>query len=273
MAAAITPAGQAGPAAPDLLWSTGDYDRLASYGSAAEAARLLRFAGVRRGDRVLDVGTGSGIVAIAAAQRGARATGVDPTPALLEKARENAAIANEDGIEWQHGAAERLPFPDASFDAVVSQFAHMFATDPAAAAAEMLRVLKPGGCLAFAAWVPHGLAPQLMGLSFRYVPSPAPPAASPFRWGDPQGVRDYLGDRVRDVQFEHAALLLPALSAGHARRLFEETFGPTVLLTHALRADPLRLNEWRRDHDDIAKRYFMDGRVRFEYLLTRAIKA
>jgi SAM-dependent methyltransferase len=260
--------------APDVqdVWSAGDYDRLASYGSAPEAARLVRFAGVQPEDRVLDVGTGSGLVAIIAAQRGARATGVDPTPELLTKAKDNAALAGCRDIEWLEGAAEHLPFPDASFDIVLSQYAHMFSPQPAAAAREMLRVLKPGGRIAFAAWTPDGLAPRLMGLTFRYVP-PMPGAAppSPFEWGHADGVRKYLGDRVRDLGFEPAALHLPALSAPHARRLFEETFGPTLLLVRALSEDPARLAEWRREHDAAAAEFFADGRLRFDYLLARAV--
>src|SRR5678815_3186052 len=114
-----TPDTTSTPAIEDV-WSVGDYDRLASYGSAPEAARLVRFAGVQPGDRVLDVGTGSGLVAIIAAQRGARVTGVDPTPELLAKAKENAGLAGCGDIEWHEGAAERLPLPDASFDVVLS---------------------------------------------------------------------------------------------------------------------------------------------------------
>jgi SAM-dependent methyltransferase len=257
---------------PDV-WSVGDYDRLASYGSAPEAAHLVRFAGVRAGECVLDVGTGSGLVAIVAAQQGARATGVDPTPALLAKATENAALAGCPDIEWQPGAAEALPFADASFDVVLSQYAHMFSPQPDTAAREMLRVLKPGGRIAFAAWTPDGLAPRLMGLTFRYLP-PMPGGAppSPFNWGDAQGVARYLKDRVRDVVFEPAALQLPALSTAHARRLFEETFGPTVLLVRALSLEPTRLAQWRSEHDAAAADFFADGRLRFDYLLTRAIK-
>ncbi len=260
------------PAIQDV-WSVGDYDRLASYGSAPEAARLVRFAGVQPEDRVLDVGTGSGLVAIIAAQQGARATGVDPTPELLAKAKENAALAGCRDIEWREGAAEGLPFPDASFDIVLSQYAHMFSPQPEAAAREMLRVLKPAGRIAFAAWSPDALAPRLMGLTFRYLP-PMPGAAppSPFEWGHAEGVRKYLGERVRDLGFEPGALQLPALSAGHARRLFEETFGPTVLLVRALSNDPARLAQWRHEHDAAAAEFVADGRLRFDYLLTRAIK-
>jgi hypothetical protein len=138
----------------------------------------------------------------------------------------------------------------------------------------MLRVLKPGGRLAFAAWTPEGLAPRLMGLSFQYLPPvPGDPPPSPFEWGDPRGVQRYLGDRVRDLRFERAALHLPALSPGHARRILEETFGPTVLLVQGLTADPIRLAEWRDAHDRIAGDFFADGTLAFEYLLTRATKA
>ena len=119
-----------GAPAIENVWSAGDYDRLASYGSAPEAAHLVRFAGVQPGDRVLDVGTGSGLVAIVAAQRGARVTGVDPTRELIAKAKENAALAGCGDIEWHEGAAELLPFADATFDVVLSQYSHKFSPQP-----------------------------------------------------------------------------------------------------------------------------------------------
>jgi SAM-dependent methyltransferase len=267
-----TPDSTGAPAVQEV-WSAGDYDRLASYGSPPEAAHLVRFAGVQSQHRVLDVGTGSGLVAIVAAQQGAHATGIDPTPALLAKAKDNAALAGCRGIEWCEGAAESLPFPDASFDIVLSQYAHMFSPQPEAAAREMLRVLKPLGRIAFAAWTPDGLAPRLMGLTFRYLPPmPGAAPASPFEWGHAEGVRKYLAGRVRDLDFEPAALQLPALSTAHARRLFEESFGPTVLLVSALSNDPSRLAQWRHEHDAAAADFFADCRLRFDYLLSRAIK-
>jgi ubiquinone/menaquinone biosynthesis C-methylase UbiE len=174
-------------AAIQEFWSGGDYDRLASYGSAAEASHLVRFAGVNASDRVLDVGTGSGIAAIVAAWRGAHVSGIDPTPVLLAKAGDNATLAGVD-VRWENGLAESLPFPDASFDVVFSQYAHMFSAAPERAASEMLRVLRPGGRIAFAAWTPDGIAPRLMGLSFAYLPPmPGPPPPSPFLWGEPRG--------------------------------------------------------------------------------------
>jgi SAM-dependent methyltransferase len=269
---AAHPTRDAAIAAVDEFWAGGDYDRLASYGSAAEASRLVRWAGIEAGDRVLDVGTGSGIAAIVAARDGARVTGVDPTAALLAAARENAALAGVE-VTWRDGLAEALPFEDGSFDVVVSQYAHMFSAQPEAAASEMLRVLRPGGRLAFAAWTPDGLAPRLMALAAAYLgPAPGPTPPSPFLWGEPCGVRAYLGTRVHDLRFEHAALALPALSPAHARRLLEETFSPTVLLVRLLAGRADRLAQWRREHDALAADDFADGRLRFEYLLTRATK-
>src|SRR6201998_3567852 len=92
------------------------------------AAHLVRFAGIRAGESVLDVGTGTGVVAVTAARAGARVSALDLTPELLVEARENGKIAGHPEIVWQEGDAENLPYPDASFDVVVSQFGHMFAT-------------------------------------------------------------------------------------------------------------------------------------------------
>src|SRR5919204_4910400 len=107
------------------------------------AARLVKFANVRAGQYVLDVGCGTGVVAITAARIGARVRGVDLTPELLERARENASVANVE-IDFREGDVEALPFADAIFDLVLSQFGHMFAPRPNVAIAEMLRVLRPG---------------------------------------------------------------------------------------------------------------------------------
>ena len=108
------------------------------------AAQLVRFAQVAPGERVLDVGTGTGVVAITAARAGARVSGLDLTPELLVDARENARIAGLDGIEWTEGDAEQLPYADACFDVVLSQFGHMFAPRPEVTIAEMRRGAKAG---------------------------------------------------------------------------------------------------------------------------------
>src|SRR5262245_50314695 len=119
--------------------------------STPVAAQLVKHARMQSGQRVLDVACGTGVVAVTAARRGAQVTGLALTPALLERARENTAIAGL-SIDWHEGDVENLPFGDAAFDVVTSQFGHIFAPRPEVAIAQMLRVLKPGGTIAFATW-------------------------------------------------------------------------------------------------------------------------
>src|SRR5688572_11512441 len=101
-----------------------------------KAATLVNFAEIRAGDKVLDVGCGTGVVAVTAARKGAKATGLDLTPALLERAKYNAEQAGV-SIDWHEGDAEALPFSDNQFDVVLSQFGHMFAPRPLVAIGEM----------------------------------------------------------------------------------------------------------------------------------------
>ena len=236
------------------------------------AARLVRHAGVKPGMRVLDVGCGTGVVAITAARLGASVNGIDLTPELLTRARENSRIASVD-VEWQEGDAEQLPFGDTQFDVVLSQFAHMFAPRPEVATSEMLRVLKPGGTIAFSTWPPELFVGTSMALSGRYMPAPPQAVAPPSLWGDPNIIRQRLGNAVRDIVFDRACLLVPALSPQHFRANLERSAGPMVKLVQALSAsDPERLNGFRREFDAIVAHYFENNLVRQDYLLTRATK-
>jgi SAM-dependent methyltransferase len=120
---------------------------------------------------------------------------------LLEQARENAHIAGVE-LEWQETDVENLPFGDAQFDVVMSQFGHMFAPRPEVAVSEMLRVLRPGGTLAFSTWPPNQFVAQMFALTARYAPPPPPGVASPVLWGEPSIIRERLGAAVRDLVFE-----------------------------------------------------------------------
>ena len=236
------------------------------------AARLVKFANVRAGQNVLDVGCGTGVVAVTAARKGARVHGVDLTPELLERARENANIAQAE-IDFREGDAEALAFDDATFDVVLSQFGHMFAPRPDVAIHEMLRVLKPGGTIAFATWPPE----LLIGSSFRlvssYMPPPPPGVSPPPQWGDIATVRERLGDAVKDILFDRACMLFPALGVQNYRNHIERTAGPMLKLVEMLSAsDPQRLAQFRREYDALIAPYFEDNIVRQDYLITRAIK-
>lgn len=236
------------------------------------AAKLVNHARVAAGARVLDVACGTGVVAITAALRGARVTALDLTPALLDHARENAQLAGAT-IDFHEGDVEQLPFADASFDVVVSQYGHIFAPRPEVAIGEMLRVLKPGGTIAFSTWPPELFLGRMFALTARYMPPPPVPAAPPALWGDPNVVRERLGDRVRDLVFDRERMLAPALSIAHYRTAVERTGGPILKLVETLSAsDPARLAEFRRECDALTREYFADNQVRQDYLLTRATK-
>ena len=137
---------------------------------------------------------GTGVVAVTAARRGARVTGLDLTPELLERARENAAIAKVT-VDFHEGDVETLPFDDSEFDVVLSQFGHMFAPRPEIAIAEMLRVLRPGGTIAFSTWPAEMVIGRMFALAAKYAPPPPPGVSPPPLWGDPDIIRDRLGDR------------------------------------------------------------------------------
>jgi SAM-dependent methyltransferase len=236
------------------------------------AAQLVKHANVHTGQSVLDVGCGTGVVAVTAARLGAQVTGVDLTPALLELARENAQIAGVK-IDWREGDVENLPFADGAFDVVLSRFGHMFAPRPETATAEMLRVLKPGGTVAFATWPPELLAGRMFMLGARYAPSPPPGLAPPHQWGDPAIVSHRLGNAVNDIIFDRGTMIVPALSPQHFRTTFEKTAGPLIKLVESLSAsDPAKLAAFRSEYEALIAEYFEENIVRQGYLLTCAIK-
>jgi SAM-dependent methyltransferase len=236
------------------------------------AARLIKHAKIVAGQRVLDVACGTGVVAITAARAGARVSGLDLTPQLLERARENAHLATVE-IDWREGDAEELPFDDGSFDVVVSQFGHMFAPRPDVVLNEMLRVLKPGGTIAFSTWPPELFVGRSFALVARYAPPLPPGIAPPPLWGDPNVVRERLGKSVRDIVFDRDCMLVQALSAPHYRTFFERSAGPVIRLVEALStSDPTRLSEFRHEFEALIGEYLRDNLLRQDYLLTRAMK-
>jgi SAM-dependent methyltransferase len=209
---------------------------------------------------------------VTAARIGARVTGLDLTSALLERARENSQIAGVE-IDWREGDAEALPFEDGAFDVVMSQFGHIFAPRPEVAIGEMLRVLKPGGTIAFATWPPELFMGRMFTLIAGYAPPPPPGVAPPTQWGDPGIVTERLGTAVKDVVFDRGTMLVPALSPQHLRTRAEKTLGPLIKLVETLSAtDPTKLASLRREYEDLVAQYYHDNTIRQDYLLTRASK-
>lgn len=238
------------------------------------AGEVVAFAGVKSGDSVLDVGCGTGVAAITAARAGATATGLDLTPVLLERARENAAIAAVE-VEFTEGDVEALPYEDSSFDVVLSQFGHMFAPRPEIAVAEMLRVLKPHGVIAFVTWPPEHIMGQFFALVGRVMPSPhgAPAAAPPQLWGDPNIVRARLGEAVSGLQFRRSAIFVPALSPQHVLQAFESGFGPIKnLLMRLDQSNPDYAASIRSDIVRLARENIQKNVLVQDYLMSRATK-
>ena len=159
------------------VWAGGDYSAVAAR-IPVISELLCDAADLRAGDRVLDVAGGSGNTALAAARLGARVTSLDYVPSLLERAAERAA-AEGLAIDLVEGDAQALPFPDASFDAVISVVGVMFAPDQRRAAAELLRVVRPGGTIALASWTPGGFIGGLLRTVGAHVPPPAGLAPRP----------------------------------------------------------------------------------------------
>lgn len=234
------------------------------------AASLVEFAVVGPGEAVIDAGCGTGVVAVTAARRGARVQGLDLSPVLLEEARKNAALIDLP-ITFKEGDVEALPYEDASFDVVLSQFGHMFAPRPQVALAEMLRVLKPGGRIAFSTWPPDLLIGRMFTLMSKYNPPP-PGAASPVEWGNANVVRERLGQAVRDIVQTQDEMLVPALSPHHFRAGIESSAGPILKVLENLGREPRRQAEFRAELDAIFAQYFFRNLVRQTFLMTRAVK-
>ena len=234
------------------------------------AGHLVKFAQIGPGDTVLDVGTGTGVVALTAARAGAQVTALDLTPELLEQARDNARIAQRLDITWTEGDAEQLPYPDASFDVVLSQFGHMFAPRPDVAIAEMHRVLKPDGRIAFATWPPEHVVGRMFSFVGRHSPPPPAGASPPAQWGDPAVIAGRLKTRFDAPFFERGVMSFPALSGAHYRLFMERSVGPMQKLVERHATEPAKLDLLRAEFDAMVAPYHVDNIVRQDYLLTRA---
>ena len=228
----MTPTTPAPTASPDLAaitlrqrdtWSTGDYHVVAlTIVPAAEA--LVESADPHPRQRVLDVACGSGNVALVAARRYCDVTGVDYAPGLLDRARRRAA-AEGTSVDFREADAQHLPFPNDSFDVVLSCFGVMFAPDQERAAAEMLRVCRPGGRIGLSNWTPDGFGGAFFATVSRY--NPPPPGLRPAsRWGTEAGARELLGHGTSALRLEPRRVVAYYPSVNEAVEMFRQWFGP-----------------------------------------------
>ena len=210
-------------------WSSGDY---AVIGTTLQIVgeELCEALDVRSGQKVLDVAAGNGNASLAAARRWCDVVATDYVPALLERARERARADRLD-MQFREADAEALPFPDGSFDVVVSVFGVMFTPDQDRAAAELARVCKRGGKIGLANWTPDGFIGQLFKTIGRHVP-PAPGARSPALWGTRARIAELFESDAVSVASVHRNFVFRYRSPAHWLKVFKSYYGP-VLKTFA----------------------------------------
>lgn len=252
------------------VWSTGRYPSLAPNLLPA-IARLVHAAGVDPGDSVLDVGCGTGNVAITAHRSGASVVGVDLARPMVDLARSSAAVANANDIRWVEGDAEALPFSDGEFDVILSNFGHVFAPNPARAGRELTRVAASGGRIAFTAWSPDGVVGELTAVLERHVGDRVGDPRSHLRWGDPSVVREYLPD-VAEIDCQRRISRFRYVSPEHFWREFAEESGPLAPVVGAM-ADGSERTALRRAAVSALAEWFGDNAVRVQYLQVRAVVA
>jgi SAM-dependent methyltransferase len=254
-------------------WMAGDFGRIATF-TIQPAEDFVNRIPIQPGSRVLDVACGTGNTAIPAARAGATVTGVDIASNLLAQAKQRAAAEHLD-IRFEEGDAEELPFPDRSFDVVLTMFGAMFAPRPDRVAAELLRVCKPGGIVAMANWTPQGFVGKSFQITSRLLPPP-PGLPAPVLWGDEATVRQRLspGTSSLDLNRQKFWFHYPFSPAGTVD-FFRQYFGPTQVAFSRLDqagqvALATQLEALWSEHNTAT-----DGttRVETEYLDVRAVRA
>ena len=257
------------------MWALGDYPAVVTDIVSPLGPTLVEAAGVRRGDRVLDIAAGSGNAAIPAALAGAEVVASDLTPELLETGRK---VAEEQGatLEWRQADAENLPFGDGEFGVVLSCLGAMFAPHHQSSADELVRVCRPGGTIGLLSWTPQGFIGQMFATMKPYAPPPPPGAQPAPLWGSEEHVRALLGDRVTDVEARRQVLTVDHFGTPEDfRDYFKDNYGPTIAVYRFIADDQDRVAALDRDLADLARRFDTgEGStvVEWEYLLLTARK-
>jgi SAM-dependent methyltransferase len=249
-------------------WAAGDYPAVARHIDDGPVRAALKAAQVQPGTRVLDVATGSGNVALRAAEARAQVVGLDLVPELLDVAHSRAQAAGLD-VEWVHGDAEALPFADGSFDSVTSVFGVQFAPRHQVTADELVRVCRRGGTIGLVNWTPEGLIGEMFQVMGHYLPKPPAFVTAPPRWGDEGHVRELFAGHDVTLSFTRESNLFAFETVDAYQTFFEERYGPTIKAQEKL-APEGRWDECRAELRDLFERMntATDGtcRIQAEYV-------
>jgi SAM-dependent methyltransferase len=254
-----------------LTWASGDFHEIARQ-NVVMAEALCGAVDPHAGESVLDVACGSGTAALVAARRYCEVTGIDFVATLIERARRRAA-AEVLEVDFRVADAQALPFPDASFQVILSVYGVQFAPDQERAASELLRVCRPGGRIGLATPIPEGWSGDFFAAHARYAPPP-PGVRPPLRWGTDAGLDELLGAGTRSIESEQRTALQYFRSIEHAVEVISTFFGPTIRASATVDAEARR--RLRRDIKAVFERYnrATDGTAVIEnrYLLTVATR-
>jgi ubiquinone/menaquinone biosynthesis C-methylase UbiE len=218
-------------------WTSGDYARIGNT-LVIMGELLCEAVDVHAGDKVLDVATGSGNTAISAARRFCDVTGIDYVPELIEQARKRAEVEGM-SIAFDVGDAEDLPYPDASFDVVLSTLGVMFAPNQEKVAEELLRICRSGGKIALANWTPDGFIGNMFRTLGKHVPPP-PGIKPPPLWGTEERLRELLGEDIASLEVTRRSYMFRYPSAGHFVEYFRSYYGPTLKAFESLEPEGQR---------------------------------
>jgi SAM-dependent methyltransferase len=252
------------------VWGLGEYDVL---GRAFEpaATALCDACAVSAGQEVLDVGAGTGNFTIACAREGASVVASDISPGMVERGRARTEAEGFD-VEWVEADVEALPFEDGRFDCVGSTFGAFIAPRPGVAAAEMFRVVRPGGTVGMTAWTPEGWFGHYQALARRFVPL-AEGAPGPEEWGVENTARTRLEGLASHVDVERGNVVFIADSPEDFGAVFRQS-PPVVAASQNLPEE--QFSELLGGTQELARDWNLadDGsvRVEVEYLLIVARK-
>ncbi|HEY7835951.1 MAG TPA: methyltransferase domain-containing protein [Solirubrobacteraceae bacterium] len=253
------------------MWTAGDYPEVARRIESV-GRYVVECAGAAPGVELLDVATGAGNVSLPAAIAGAKVTGLDLTPKLLEVARARAAEAGVE-LELIEGDAEQLPFAENSFDRVTSCFGVMFAPRHDVAAGELARVARPGARIVVTAWTPQGFVGSNFRTAASYMPPPPPELMPPVMWGEEEHVREIFDGSGAELSFERRTVPFEGASVEQFMADDERMLGPAVMAKAALEPQG-RYEDLRRDmvamYEDCNEADDGSFRVESEYLVTVA---